>query len=158
MMKLRSKKGFSLVELIIVIAILGIIAVIAVPNLTSVQKNSQVNADIRTAEQIGKAVRIWLTDTNNVTEANAREDVISGKYVTLAEILTADSEFDDYISTTYTPNAKTGLAYYVTMDANYKIHVIIDDAKPTSIPATKYEIVSGAVQDGLAYKEGVSSL
>ena len=62
-MNLKSKKGFTLVELIIVIAILGIIALIAVPSLTGIQQRSQVNADIRTAEQIGKAVRIWLTDT-----------------------------------------------------------------------------------------------
>ena len=63
-MKLRSKKGFTLIELIIVIAILGIIALIAVPNLAGIRQRSQVSADKRTAEQIGKAVRIWATDVD----------------------------------------------------------------------------------------------
>ena len=77
-MNLKSKKGFTLVELIIVIAILGIIALIAVPNLTGIQQRSQVNADIRTAEQIGKAVRIWLTDTGSGA-AEARKDAIEAE-------------------------------------------------------------------------------
>ena len=63
-MKLSNKKGFTLIELIIVIAILGIIALIAIPNLAGIRQRSQVSADKRTAEQIGKAVRIWATDTD----------------------------------------------------------------------------------------------
>jgi len=58
----KMNKGFTLIELIIVIAILGIIALIAVPNLAGIRQRSQVSADIRTAEQIGKAIRIWATD------------------------------------------------------------------------------------------------
>ena len=73
-MKKTNNKGFSLVELIIVIAILGIIAVIAVPNLTGIQQRSQVNADIRTAEQIGKAVRIWRTENAGRTFAGSEKN------------------------------------------------------------------------------------
>lgn len=60
----KDNKGFTLIELIIVIAILGIIALIAIPNLAGIRQRSQVSADKRTAEQIGKAVRIWATDTD----------------------------------------------------------------------------------------------
>jgi len=76
-MKLRSKKGFTLIELIIVIAILGIIALIAIPNLAGIRQRSQVSADIRTAEQIGKAVRIWATDVDADKTRNIPTDIVA---------------------------------------------------------------------------------
>lgn len=57
------KKGFTLVELIAVIAILGVLAAVAVPNFTSLQNSSKVKADAVTAAQIVKAARIQETDT-----------------------------------------------------------------------------------------------
>ena len=61
---INKNKGFTLIELIIVIAILGIIALIAIPNLAGIRQRAQVSADIRTAEAIGKAIRIWQTDSD----------------------------------------------------------------------------------------------
>jgi prepilin-type N-terminal cleavage/methylation domain-containing protein len=61
-MKKSSNKGFTLVELIIVIAILAIIMLIAIPNFSGIQQRMQVRADKATAAQIGKAVRVWFTD------------------------------------------------------------------------------------------------
>ena len=61
-MKKSSNKGFTLVELIIVIAILAIIMLIAIPNFSGIQQRMQVRADKSTAAQIGKAVRVWFTD------------------------------------------------------------------------------------------------
>jgi len=108
-MKLRSKKGFTLIELIIVIAILGIIALIAIPNLAGIRQRSQVSADKRTAEQIGKAVRIWATDvdaggtrtiptavtiyTDTTTFANLCPDYISSGYTAKSLGSTAGSYF-----------------------------------------------------------------
>lgn len=65
MKKLQSNKGFTLVELIIVIAILAIIMLIAIPNFSGIQQRMQVRADKATAAQIGKAVRIWYTEYNS---------------------------------------------------------------------------------------------
>ena len=58
----RTNKGFTLVELIIVIAILAIIMLIAIPNFSGIQQRMQVRADKATDAQIGKAVRIWYTE------------------------------------------------------------------------------------------------
>lgn len=58
----RQNKGFTLVELIIVIAILAIIMLIAIPNFSGIQQRMQVRADKSSAAQICKAVRIWYTD------------------------------------------------------------------------------------------------
>ena len=51
--KQRNKKGFTLIELIVVIAILGILALIAVPRLigtTDRARNSTHNANVRLIE------------------------------------------------------------------------------------------------------------
>ena len=58
----KNNRGFTLVELIIVIAILAIIMLIAIPNFSGIQQRMQVRADKATAAQIGKAVRIWYTE------------------------------------------------------------------------------------------------
>jgi len=58
----KLNKGFTLVELIIVIAILAIIMLIAIPNFSGIQQRMQVRADKQTAAQIGKAIRIWYAE------------------------------------------------------------------------------------------------
>ncbi len=50
--KLKKKKGFTLIELIIVIAILGILALIAIPKFGEAQKDAKIKADIATAKTI----------------------------------------------------------------------------------------------------------
>ena len=81
-MKKSSNKGFTLVELIIVIAILAIIMLIAIPNFSGIQQRMQVRADKSTAAQIGKAVRVWFTDfttdTGMLTAQNATDDHTAG--------------------------------------------------------------------------------
>ena len=161
-MKLRSKKGFTLIELIIVIAILGIIALIAVPNLAGIRQRSQVSADKRTAEQIGKAVRIWATDIDaagsearNIPTGVVRYDVekIDGNTSTELKNLCPD-----YISSGYTAKSFANEAgtFYVssfgagTNNANQKIYVGIDTPKASTTlgePATLAAPTNASVVD-----------
>ncbi len=62
--KLRKKQGFTLIELIVVLAILGIILAIAVPNYLGVQAEASENADERAAELTEKATELWFTMEN----------------------------------------------------------------------------------------------
>lgn len=60
--KQMNKKGFSLIELIVVIAILAIIAAVAIPRFAAIQAKSEVKADAATAAEIVNAARIYYSD------------------------------------------------------------------------------------------------
>jgi type IV pilus assembly protein PilA len=68
-----SQKGFSLVELLIVIAIMGVLAVIAFNAFNGVLINSKIRADEQQANNLAKSLRILITDTgySDVIDASA---------------------------------------------------------------------------------------
>lgn len=67
-MKKRNEKGFTLVELIVVMAVLAIISAIAVPRFLGVQENAKLEADYATAAMLGKAAELYLVDDDNTVD------------------------------------------------------------------------------------------
>lgn len=68
--KAKNQKGFTLIELIVVLAILGIIALIAIPRFAGIQQASRLKADNATASQIVNTAKIIAADLD-VTPADA---------------------------------------------------------------------------------------
>lgn len=83
--KMYNKKGFSLIELIVVIAILAIIAAVAIPRFAAIQERSEIKADATTAAEVVNAARIQEQDRNNGTVV-----VLAGAVAGTSELLIAD--------------------------------------------------------------------
>ena len=58
--------AFTLVELMIVVAIIGLLAAIAIPNFVAARANSQKNACIYNLHQIDDATQEWALENHQV--------------------------------------------------------------------------------------------
>ncbi|WP_435548463.1 prepilin-type N-terminal cleavage/methylation domain-containing protein [Desulfobacterium sp. N47] len=65
--KLRGEKGFTLIELMIVIAIIGILAAIAIPNFISYRDKAYCSYAEGDAQNILAAISCYFAEPNNTT-------------------------------------------------------------------------------------------
>ncbi len=124
-MKKRMKKGFTLVEIMIVVAIIAILAAVAIPNFVKYRKSSQATACVSNLKQIQAAYE--------------QSSLAGTKPTTVAELVGKDK----YIKTDlYCPSDSTKVndaAYSVGGDdENPKCTALGEDADyPHALPAVK---------------------
>ncbi|GGD03506.1 prepilin-type N-terminal cleavage/methylation domain-containing protein [Pontibacillus salipaludis] len=124
----KDEKGFTLVELLAVIVILGIIAAIAIPSIANVVENGKKDSVLRTAEQAVESYRLMYTaePSNEVFT-----DATNGMDVSLSELSsngylentndfsgTVTSSKDDAGKVTYNVNITNGEYKLNTIDGD----------------------------------------
>lgn len=89
--KMKNRKGFTLIELVVVIAILGILALIAIPRFAGVRDNAEASAATSYATTVINAAEIYYIETGEdiVTSGSAFDAMVTSL---VAEDLLRDSD------------------------------------------------------------------
>ena len=81
MMIKMNKKGFTLVEIMIVVAIIGLLAAIAIPNFVKARQKAQQEACIANLRQIEGATQVWAVDTGASDTATVNMSDLVPNYI-----------------------------------------------------------------------------
>lgn len=93
---MKNKKGFTLVELMVVVIILGILVAIAVPVYNNVTTDAQTSADQATARTILSAVTMASASNNTDDPSEDQINAYLNDPIIKAEAATADNPWAVY--------------------------------------------------------------
>ena len=129
----KKKKGFTLIELIIVIAIIAILAAIAIPNFLSIQRKARVKADIASAKTIYDATSALIAEGKIISTDKGvvfTLDSNTGKVTAEPKNDEDSSELQSYLQTIPKPESIANQNFKVTVkgpESSPKIQVKIGD-------------------------------
>ena len=78
---MKNRKGFTLIELMIVIAIIGILAAMAIPNFKKARASARQKACYSNIRVIQGAVEMYNMDVSTMMTSLDQSILISGKYI-----------------------------------------------------------------------------
>jgi prepilin-type N-terminal cleavage/methylation domain-containing protein len=81
MNRIRKTKGFTLVEIMIVVLIIGILMAIAVPNFLKARQSSRQKTVIANLKQVDSAKEQWAMETGKINGAACAEGDLYPTYM-----------------------------------------------------------------------------
>jgi len=102
----RIQQGFTLIELMIVVAIIGILAAVAIPQYKDYTSKTKAGSAVSSMDGVKKAVALCVQETGTKTGCTSGSNGIPAW--TATNILTTVVATDGVIVATFTPAANVG--------------------------------------------------
>ena len=95
---MKNKNGFTLIELIVVIAIIGVLATILVPSMLGYVRKSKISSANSTATSLQRAINTVLQEIDDQFEVGSEIRFMERKGTSNTDYVTTEPSIDDVIS------------------------------------------------------------
>ncbi len=125
----RNKKGFTIIELVVVIAVIAILAAVLIPTFSSIIKKANTSADIQAVQQINTLLAVHAAD-GSVTDVSSAIRVLSEENLDIDDYKALQTDHYFY----FVMNGNTPMVVYTDKDDNVLY--------PTNVNVTGKQLMS----------------
>lgn len=156
MNNIKRENGFTLIEILAVIVIIGVLGAVVIPKLTSSTANARRKADIATAHQVKAALDRYHLETGTYPK-NSELTASAGTVTSSKLIPKFISKLDKTTTQQIVPEGKEGFGVVtIVADSTDPTKFVIPDTKTNTIMI--YLFGDGLGAEVRAYDEGLKVL
>ncbi len=147
MNKKMNNKGFSLVELIIVIAIMAVLVGVLAPQFLKYVERSRKSTDVQTVAEIISAVNVYVADPNSNVATGSDTIELSKSAVTIGgseTTLIKKALYNAGITSVALKSGEWTSDGKVTLQATVSSDLAVDYSVTSTYAKTTYDIIKGS--------------
>jgi general secretion pathway protein G len=153
---IKRVNGFTLIEVLAVIIIIGVLGAVVIPKLTSSTANARRKADVATAHEVKSALDRYQLETGAYPK-NADLTVTAGTVTSPNLIPKYISKLDKSTTQQIVPEGNKGFGVVnIVADATDPTKIVIPDTKTNTIMI--YLFGDGLAAEVRAYDEGLANV